>query len=373
MHPQNLVMALVFLYALTASATVNATSDTPDSADTGSVTDYIFLKNTQDGLGYRKVPGEVVDATKDYVLFSAEGKKDVHLYTRDEVRRIEVGDDDKRLRSLVSRYWNEQRNLQRGERGFWEWSADIVTELLPGGILISVLVFVGLYFVVSATFQAYQRFVLESHIKRLNTAKLVSEIDKLRFEVIDLRKRLGLPIADTAPSAHSEDSAYTEAVAEKPRRVEHKAATLSNIHFPDFPFVQFMKHTVLGVPNETKFSAAKIRLVRQWQKARERNEAWFKLRYALYSLSTFTVMLIAWLFILGTVGPILLLFVDPIYREELGGGGYAIVMLLMAAGLVMAVTRLRYSRKIRRAAYEEVIDGEDHEAGNEDPHPLGRS
>jgi hypothetical protein len=59
-----------------------------------------------------------------------------------------------------------------------------------------------------------------------------------------------------------------------------------------------------------------------------------------------------------------MLFFDPIYRVDLGGRRIIKKVLLMAAGLVMAVMRLRHSRKIRRAAYEEVLDAENGDTEN---------
>lgn len=313
------------------------------AVSTAAIPDYIYLKAPADQLGFVRVRGEVDDVTRDYVVFVPQDQTEPHLYTRQEVRRIELSEDDRKFRDVVERFWNEQRNLQRGKRDAWEWTVDVVTELLPGGLLVGILVLAALYVLMATALQAYERFVLEGHLKRLNTAKLMEEIEKLRIEVIELRARVGLPAEET------------KAVAPETGTARFKPE-LTGGHLPELHLGEFFKYKVLWLRTPQRVEGRKRELINKWRPQEGRDTAWLKVRYAARSVLEIIALIVGWMFVAGAVGNVFLFGTEPAYRQELGGG-FIVYVAALSVGMIIALARLMQDRKIRKDAYEEALDG----------------
>src|SRR5712691_5297683 len=83
----------------------------PDKKSSDRKPDYVYVKAPAGELGFKRVSGKVTDVTRDYVLFTDEGTKQPRLYTKEEVKRIELSQDNKKFENTVERHWGEQRRL----------------------------------------------------------------------------------------------------------------------------------------------------------------------------------------------------------------------------------------------------------------------
>lgn len=343
-----LTLLLLAVSQLTAIAD-GASVDTPPEK-----TDHIFLKDVDGNLGYVMIPGEVEAVTRNYVLFVQDGFNITYLYTRDDVRRIELGKDDEEFRPIVDRHWNDKDIFDRGERPFLEWASDLITSLLPSAILIGFLVLVCMYFLASTLLQAYQRFVLEGNIKRLNTEKLLSEIDKLRVEVLEMRQRLGFSISEEELLSSDNRLGHKDIASDRGIRPLEKRVSLPFIHLPEIHFIDFVKNKILDVRTPEEFEARKQSLVDHWEIEKDKNAGWLKMRYFAYSSMITAAIWFGWIFALGLIGNIVLYFTENSYREELGDG-FAIFFIVMCTVLIVAVIRLGQKRKLRKSAYQQVF------------------
>jgi hypothetical protein len=317
----------------------------PDSA-ANARPDVVYVKAPAGELGFRPLRGEVRDLTREYVLFQEAGKEEPRLYAKEEVRRIELAADERKLQGIAQRFWNEPRRLARGERGFFDWALDLASDLLPAGVLLGVLLLAALYLVVTTALQGYERFVLEGNLKRLNTAKLTEEIAKLRIEVMELRKRLGLPAVDDAPALPGF----------APPAVRAEAAARPS---PELRVGEFLKYTILRLRTPAQVQDRRQDLVRRWSAQKERGALWLRIRYLGRSLFELAMIILGWLFVTGAVGNIFMIAADPSYGRELGAA-VLFFMLVLSAVLAVALARLMQDRRIRREAYEEVLSGEEH-------------
>lgn len=326
-------------------------------------TDHIFLKDENGKLGYVMTPGEVKDITPDHVLFIEDGSEATYLYTRDDVRRIELGEDDEQaFRSIVDRHWNQTNIFSHKDKTPLEMAFHLFLNFLPGAVLTGFLVLVCLYFLTSTLLQAYQRFVLEGNIKRLNTEKLMSEIDKLRIEVIELRQRLGLSASEEELlSQEDRERAIKSATATRGTVPLEGRISLPGFHLPEFHFIDFFKETILHIRTEKEFEARKQRLVARWQTESETSPGWLRTKYHAYTGAMTIAIWLGWFFALGAVGNIVGYFADPLYQQELGGG-VVITVVIMGIALIVAVIRLGQKRKLRKEAYRQVYRLQDIDA-----------
>jgi len=351
---KKILAALVLMLSLPV-----AIADEETKPKLQQVTDHIFLKQIGDKPGYEKIAGEVESVTRNQVLFSQDGTNATYLYTRDEVRRIELGQDDiEDFGDIVADHWSD-KDIPRYKSGKErEFIVELIVGFLPGAVVTGFLVLVGLYFLASTLLQAYQRFVLEGNIKRLNTEKLLSEIDKLRFEVLELRQRLGLSVSEQDMFALEERRDQTEdsdAVTAHETKPPASLVGLPEIRLPEFHFIKFVKTRVLNIRTPEEFESRKQKLANYWEAQTTGDTGWFKFKYLTYN-STITVAIwIGWIFALALVGNIVGYFADPSYRE-IFGGTFFILVTVSCTVLIVAVIRLGQKRKLRRAAYQQAFN-----------------
>jgi hypothetical protein len=331
--------------------------------------DVIYLKAPAGELGFTPISGKVIAATRDYVVFRHEGAGQPRLYTRNDVRRIELATqqilatknevqqieltpESKKFAPIVDRYWNEQPISQRAGGDWKALGTEVLSEFLPVGVLIGILILAGLYLVVTTALQAYERFVLESNIKRLNTAKLIEEIAKLRMEVSEMRRNLGLPVEAGTPAvaAVAAQPATRAAAQAEASVVKSAVAQLPQLHLGEL-----IKYKLLRLRRPEELARQKQQLLTKWRTLAARDAGWIlRVRYGLRAVLDLVLIVFGWLFITGFVGNIVLFLGEPDYRQGLGGGVITF-MAFLALVVTIAVLRLSQGRRIRKEAYQEVF------------------
>lgn len=322
-------------------------------------TDYIYLKDIEGKLGYLKIPGEVESVTRNHVLFFRQDVNATYLYTRDDVRRIELaGDDTESFGATVGSHWNDKDfpDLKSGDA--WAIGGELISDYLPGAVVTGFLVLACVYFLASTLLQAYQRFVLEGNIKRLNTEKLLGEIDKLRIEVFEMRQRLGISTsAEEMLSREDEETPAGEpSVAVRGIPPVERRAVLPEMRLPETHIIEFVKTRILHIRSPEEFEARKQNLFGYWQTENAKNPDWFRLRYHAYNTAMTVAIWFGWIFALGLIGNVVGYFTDPSYAEIVGEDQTILFFSVICAVLIVAVIRLGQKRKLRRAAYRQVID-----------------
>jgi hypothetical protein len=345
------VLLLLILSIFLASCHRSDSAEPPRE----SSLDRIYIKAPDGELGFKPARGTVVTLTRDYVVFQHQGADEPRAYTKQEVRRIELSVGDRERTRFADRYWNEeQRNLPKDGSNLWGWISSVVVDLLPGGLLIGLLILAATYLAATTALQGYERFVIEGNIKRLNTAKLLHEIEKLKIEVIEMRRRLDLPVhEDNARSLESAPAIV------KPHEPERAAETRAGAGFDTMQtaesrLVDFVKYKLLWLRTPARVSERKRQLVSKWERRKEHGASLLRVRYHFWSILSAFGVLLGWFFVAGSIGNVFMYVFEPAFRQELGGE-FVVFIVAFAFFLTVAVLRLTQDRRLRRESYETVF------------------
>ena len=208
---------------------------------------------------------------------------------------------------------------------------------------------------ITAILQAYQRFVLESHIKRLTGSKLASEVEKLRFELMELRNKLG--ISTQEPEALAKEHPIQELTSS----LSHTEITEKQLSsgvteiFGELHFVGFIKHKIFGLLTQEKFKKRKQQRIQKWERNKKKYGAWIKLSNFVWSITAWLVLIFGWLCVAGLFGNLFMLISEPAYLRDLGIG-FFVALLVFTYLLIFWLGRLHQALKIRKAAYDEVFE-----------------
>lgn len=319
--------------------------------------DIIYLKrNNQPGYEIKK--GYIYDLTPDHVVFG-QFKKDNKsieqlVYLRNDVARIELSKDNKNSRAIADRFWNG-RSLVSGVSENWLGYFTGAGKWLPEGLLLGVLITIAIFIVITAILQAYQRFVLESHIKRLTGSKLANEVEKLRIELMELRNKLG--ISTEEPKTLTKEPTIQEFTSNL-RHIESTEKQLSSSIteiFGELHFVSFIRSKIFGLLTEDKFNNRKQQRIQKWERNKKKYGAWIKISNFVWSITAWLVLLFGWFCVVGIFGNFFMFISEPAYLSELGIGVF-FALLVMTYLLIFWLGRLHQALKIRKAAYEVVFE-----------------
>lgn len=372
----SMVIRLLFLSVIFTLGPLSfaATINTPEQDSPAIEVDYIYLKDTdKNQLGFVKVPGEIKNLTRDYVLFKKEGAEPVRLYTKEDVRRVELGKaeqrlkkftDDKRrtefkksrekLTDIAEQHWNRQTLHANSTDAML---VEMAKERLPSGVLVSLLLLAGLYLIVTTFLQAYNRFVIESSIKRLNAEKLLGEIKKTRAEIFNLRNSLGVPASEVELNSLISAVDPEEKIKTGGKVTAGTSAGAADVRVEEFQGAEVLLLRIIkqifGVPTQEIFASRKKALVDKWRK---QSTGWLNFRRSLGLTIYYIVMIGGWILSLGWVGAAILFIAAPEPQGDLSGGGiFVFIFTVIALGVLVGLERLRQNHKIRKAAYDEVV------------------
>lgn len=328
-------------------AGVNACNRQPaaESLRTQGIKGTIYVKQLN-GVGYSATDGEIVDITCEYVRINPSAAERL-LYTRDAVLRIELTEPEPHSAAyedwqrIVDHCWNRRKPkivdwVQSGASLFGAQLSSL-NNMRPGFdtfLAILILAFGALYI----SFRLYQSGMLATRSEALNRQKLSREITKLGYEIDALRQQLGIREIDA-----------------EPEKLPRGAPSHLDLTIPQFRPAEFLRHTILRLPDKETANERCNRRRDAWVELRKRNPRALRRSYfARMTINILLTIVAAFLcvsFLLDTV-----LFSIPGFPEATASSltaslTFFVFFVLFGAGWL----HLNARRRILRNAYREAL------------------
>ncbi len=310
-------------------------------------TDVIFLEGPEQEGVYSKKIGRIRELEKSYIIMEMPEGEHL-LYTPRVVKLVGLHNldpndpnDSEGLENnwpkLIDRYWNRKPLLAlvlgdtsfgRGLSVLGEYSYGFAT-FLGVLILFALLSYAG--------YRLYEIVIISTHLRDLNSTKLNMEIRKLRREIEDIEKRLGIT---TKVVPEQEETEYFGR-----KLVSYKSA-LSQLNI-----FNFVKYKILRILTEQEKSRRADVWRKRWEAYRMK-KAWLPaLIYYPRLLLNIAVTIFTALFSLGAFVD---MFVFAHIGDEFGSFYYIFVFFAMFMISFAFFLRLNTQRRIMRKTYIEA-------------------
>ncbi len=315
--------------------------DTTQCAEPAHSRDTIFVRLSDREGVYAPHLGTVVDVTVEDLTLRSDSTGVTTIYARGIVRRVALDNSHcKQLKNQVASYWNKTKSRLVGSvQGLPIVGAYLgFLDGLPGGLdfflamllLVAVLGYGG--------YRAYETVIVAREVRDLNLMKLRMEVDKLRYELDEVKERVGATSPRSAGPGRAES---TTQQAARPWRI------------PEIRGMEFLQYKVMRLPSEEEKQARREDWRQRWNSYRTKRAwlpaamyAWWRL---LNSTATVAVAFIG----LGALMNVALPLTAP---AQFATSSSAVVMLVFAGVGILCLSaflRLRVRGQLIRTTYRE--------------------
>jgi len=308
--------------------------------------EILVAKAGQDGV-YTGVVGTIRELTCNAVIIAVD--KRVTLFERKLVRRITLGGPTSaEIKATYERCWSKEESQFVAK--IWKWAQTIPLigpffEALDSVVarartMIVALIVLGVLF--ATAYKLWDIFYVAAHVRSLSIDKLSMEVKKLRYDLNDIERKIG--ISPPAPAPAPAPTLADEKLVSATDRLR------THLEMPKVPVLEFVKYKVLRMLTDEMRQKRSQAWRGKWLRLRDHpTQRWLSyfIRRTLYFSGLALVGTMVFTMFLGAVASL----GDPEMGVPAGLSGLLWGFIFLAIFL-----RLIANYRIMRNAYRETFE-----------------